>query len=289
MEPGCARRTIKGDIMSLNHSICVNTQFKQRLDTVKTAVKDKLGVGISTANAYDLISVCQGFENYQTAKGRSTMPFYEWGINISSKETPYYLTKPIGHHRNKEEAYIAGLLLLENSPEDAAWTLLENGNPIEKTNTVAVKETRKTNPLLDKKTLSSDLQVYTSKEKMSNTEQIIEYMKTHYSHTYMRFSNEGKLDHKATFKAINATIKESKKCHCGMDMSGLVSLLSTIKLERVALGELDIGKVKLFDYQWEKVDEMIKEGITREEHYTPSAQEWTTDDVNLFDDIFDND
>lgn len=100
-----------------------------------------------------------------------------------------------------------------------------------------------------------------------NTDNIIEYMKEHYSHTYMRFSNDGKLDHKSTFEAIKESIKVSKSHHCGLDMSGLVNLLSTIKLERLALGLLDKKDIELYPDQWERLDDMIIDGITRYDPY----------------------
>tara|TARA_B100000700_G_scaffold330037_1_gene454285 strand:- start:3650 stop:4213 length:564 start_codon:yes stop_codon:yes gene_type:complete len=107
-------------------------------------------------------------------------------------------------------------------------------------------------------------------KKFSNREAIIEYMKAHYPHSYAQFSNGGELDHKATFKAIESCIKESKKYHIGMDMSGMKSLLSTIKLERIALGDIDANQVRLFDYQWVKVDDMIANGIVRHDPYAPA-------------------
>lgn len=95
-------------------------------------------------------------------------------------------------------------------------------------------------------------------------EKVIDHMKEHYPNTYAHFSEYGKHDNKATFKRIDESIKDSKKHHAGIDMSGLTSLLSSIKLERIVLGELDINEASLYDYQWEKVQEMLDNGIQRD-------------------------
>lgn len=100
----------------------------------------------------------------------------------------------------------------------------------------------------------------------SNRESIIEYMKEHYPNTYQCFSDDGRLTHLEAFKKIDSVIKESKKNHMGIDMSGMQSLLSTIKLERIVLGEIDINTVKLFPYQWDKVYDMLENEIIRGTH-----------------------
>lgn len=119
----------KGNSMSNNAPICLETHFKQRLTPVKACIKEKQGVGTSTTNAYDILAVSQGFQNYQTAKGQAAMPFYEWGMDVGSADAPYFITKPIGHHRTANEARDAGQALLAGAPDHIDWILLENGTP----------------------------------------------------------------------------------------------------------------------------------------------------------------
>jgi Tfp pilus assembly pilus retraction ATPase PilT len=113
--------------MSSHFPICLETQFKQRIPHVKTAIQSALGVGSSTTHAYDILAVSQGFANYQSAKGRAQMPYYEWGLNIGTTQAPYFIMKAIGHHRNPEEARNAGAPLLLGSPDHVSWVLFENG------------------------------------------------------------------------------------------------------------------------------------------------------------------
>lgn len=113
--------------MSSHSPICLETHFKQRIPHVKTAIQSALGVGTSTTHAYDILAVSQGFANYQSAKGRAQMPYYEWGLNIGTTQAPYFIMKAIGHHRNTEEARNAGAPLLLGSPDHVSWVLFENG------------------------------------------------------------------------------------------------------------------------------------------------------------------
>lgn len=113
--------------MSSHFPICLETQFKQRIPHVKAAIQSTLGVGTSTTHAYDILAVSQGFANYQSAKGRAQMPYYEWGLNIGTTQVPYFIMKAIGHHRNTEEARNAGAPLISDSPDHVTWVLFENG------------------------------------------------------------------------------------------------------------------------------------------------------------------
>lgn len=97
----------------------------------------------------------------------------------------------------------------------------------------------------------------------SNLQEIMEYMKEHYSNVYNICSRSGELDWNQTFKRIDSEIKHSKSFHGGTDMSGLSSLLSTIKLERIALGLVDSSSVMLYPSQHEKLDAMKAGGIKR--------------------------
>lgn len=87
-------------------------------------------------------------------------------------------------------------------------------------------------------------------------------MKEFYPETYNNLSNFGRRDWKETFRLIDKMIKESKSYHCGLDMSGLSSLLSTIKKERFVLGELDLA-TKFYPEQFEEIEFMYKNGICR--------------------------
>ena len=97
----------------------------------------------------------------------------------------------------------------------------------------------------------------------SNEENIIEYMKQFYPEIYAHLSGSGKLGSEQTFQRISSLINSSKSFHCGLDMSGLSLLLSTIKVERVALGFLDRATTDLYDEQLSRVDLMLEKGVTR--------------------------
>lgn len=97
---------------------------------------------------------------------------------------------------------------------------------------------------------------------------VIDYMALHYPIVYKVCSEDGTLSHIDTWNKIDQEIKDSKRFHCGMDMSGLTSLLSTIKLERVALGLLP-NNVKLYGYQWDIVEQMQDEGVVRNDALPP--------------------
>lgn len=115
--------------MYSDQRICLATQFKARLPQTKKAIMSTLGVGASTTHAYDIVAAGQGFKDYQSAKGRAGMPYYEWGLNIGGDSEPYFVMKPIGHHRNKDEAKAAGATLVNDAPDNAAWQMFENGRP----------------------------------------------------------------------------------------------------------------------------------------------------------------
>lgn len=97
----------------------------------------------------------------------------------------------------------------------------------------------------------------------SNIQSIMDYMKEHYSNCYNICSRNGELDWDQTFERINSEINISKSYHCGLDMTGLSSLLSTIKLERIALGLIDVNSVELYPSQIEKLELMKQNGIKR--------------------------
>lgn len=96
----------------------------------------------------------------------------------------------------------------------------------------------------------------------TNQEKIIEYMKEFYPDIYNVLSNFDDRDGKETFSLINKMIKDSKANHCGTDMSGLQSLLSTIKKERFVLGHLDFSTT-FYPEQFEEIEIMFTNGICR--------------------------
>lgn len=91
-----------------------------------------------------------------------------------------------------------------------------------------------------------------------NKSQIIEYMKQYYPNNYASLCRGEELSNEEVWKRANARIKEPKSHHGGSDMSGMLSILSSIKLERVALGELCIHESELYPGQLAKVQEMAR-------------------------------
>tara|TARA_Y100000310_G_scaffold149818_1_gene149197 strand:+ start:4060 stop:4386 length:327 start_codon:yes stop_codon:yes gene_type:complete len=88
-------------------------------------------------------------------------------------------------------------------------------------------------------------------------------MKEFYPDIYNILSNSDTRDWKEIFRLINKMIKESEFHHCGMDMSGLSSLLSVIKKERFVLGYLD-SSTKFYPEQFDEIELMYKNGICRD-------------------------
>jgi len=101
-----------------------------------------------------------------------------------------------------------------------------------------------------------------------NRKKIIEYIKEFYPERYSELSSCNKRNEEETLSLIDKLIKDSKSYHGGMDMSGLVSFLSTIKMERFALGHLD-PLTKFYPEQFEKIDTMIESGISRTYTFPP--------------------
>lgn len=109
--------------------INMDEQFKLRLAPVKEIIRNTLKVGVGTQNAYDIMAVCQGFKNYNTAKGLSAKPFFRWRSNVGLMPLPIYTYMDIGHFDTVVAAHSAGQDLIKSSSISRIWELCIDDRP----------------------------------------------------------------------------------------------------------------------------------------------------------------
>jgi hypothetical protein len=104
----------------------VKALFKEQLPHFKSMLFSRCKTRINTQNANDAMAVAAGYKDYQTAIGIGGTNHYTVRVNLGIKNTPFWVSKPVGQHESEDSARIAAEILTRDCNESLEWLLFKD-------------------------------------------------------------------------------------------------------------------------------------------------------------------
>jgi hypothetical protein len=100
---------------------------KERLKSVKDAIRDKLKVDSGTQNTNDIIAVANGYKNYHSVKENENKSFYNIATNLGDNDNQMIVEKDIGYFEYDSQAQEKAKTIIKNCKSNLNWKLLKFG------------------------------------------------------------------------------------------------------------------------------------------------------------------